>query len=183
MAVHTRADARRSVDAIHVAAREVLGRDAAPGLDEIAALAGVHRATLYRHFPSREALIASLYEAYLDDAAAAIAEADPAAEDLLAEIEALVRRIYQVNIVWRPFAWAPAYAMQDDPRRAELAGALAELFTAAQVRGLLRSDLSVRLLLTTWGAPVLFYASRILAGEFTLDEVVEHTLVLLTRPL
>ena len=51
------------------------------------------------------------------------------------------------------------------------------------MRGLLRSDLSVRLLLTTWGAPVLFYASRILAGEFTLDEVVEHTLVLLTRPL
>ena len=121
MAVRIRADARRSVDAIHVAAREVLGRDAAPGLDEIAALAGVHRATLYRHFPSREALIASLYEAYLDDAAAAIAEADPAAEDLLAEIEALVRRIYEVNITWRPFAWAPAYAMQDDPRRAELA--------------------------------------------------------------
>ena len=40
----------------------------------------------------------------------------------------------------------------------------------------------MRLLLTTWGAPVLFYSSRIIEGEFTLDEVVELTLTLLTQP-
>ena len=56
-----------------------------------------------------------------------------------------------------------------------------DLFGAAQERGDVRGDMPVRMLLTTWGAPVLFYASRIIEGEFTLDEVVEHTLVLLTR--
>ena len=57
---------------------------------------------------------------------------------------------------------------------------MVELFAAAQERGHLRDDISVRMLLTTWGAPVPFYASRIIEGEFTLDEVVEHSLVLLT---
>ena len=181
MTVSTRADARRSVDAILLAARLVLGQDPASGIDEVAASAGVHRATVYRHFPSREDLVSRLYEAYLDDAQAAIQESDPGADDLRAEIEALVRRIYEVNIFWRPFAWAPAYTRDTNPRRAGLAGAMMDLFGAAQERGDVRGGMSVRMLLTTWGAPVLFYASRIIEGEFTLDEVVEHTLVLLTR--
>jgi AcrR family transcriptional regulator len=180
--VSTRADARRSIDAILHAAREVLAQDSASGINEVAESAGVHRATVYRHFPSREALIESLYAAYLDDATAAIAETDPDADDVPAEIEALIRRVYEVNIDWRPYAWAPLYARSADHRRAELAGTLSGLFRTAQERGHLRPDLTVRMLLTTWGAPVQFYVSRIIEGEFTLDEVVRHTLVLLTQP-
>lgn len=182
MAVSTRADARRSIDAILLAARDVLSEDSGYGINEVAASAGVHRATVYRHFPSRDALVTSLYAAYLDDAAAAIAETDPDADDLAAEIEALIRRVYEVNIDWRPYAWAPLYAKSADHRRAELAAVLGDVFRVAQDRGHLRADLSVRMLLTTWGAPVQFYVSRIVEGEFTLDEVVEHTLLLLTKP-
>ena len=94
----------------------------------------------------------------------------------------LIRRVYEVNIDWRPYAWAPLYARSANHRRAEIAGTLAKLFQQAQDRGHLRPDLSVRMLLTTWGAPVQFYVSRIIEGEFTLDEVVRHTLVLLTQP-
>jgi TetR/AcrR family transcriptional regulator, mexCD-oprJ operon repressor len=180
--VSTRADARRSIDAILHAARDVLADDSASGINEVAAGAGLHRATVYRHFPSREALIERLYDAYLDDATAAIAEADPDADDLPAEIEALVRRVYEVNIDWRPYAWAPLYARSANHRRAELAAVLSGVFRKAQDAGHLRADLSIRMLLTTWGAPVQFYVSRIVEGEFTLDEVVNHTLLLLTQP-
>lgn len=176
----TRADARRSVDAILLAAREVLAEDSFAGLDEIAAQAGVHRATLYRHFPSRDRLLASLHAAFFDDVDAVIRETDPGAPDLLAEVESLIRRVYEVNLDWRPYAWVPAYARDHNPRRADLGAMMAGLFADAQQRGALRQDMPVRMLLTTWGAAVPFYASRIHEGEFTLDEVVAHTMVLLT---
>lgn len=182
MSVPTRADARRSVDAILLAAREVLARNSFAGLDEIAAQAGVHRATLYRHFPSRDALLASLHEAFFDDVDAVIRETDPDADGLLAEVESLIRRVYEVNLDWRPYAWLPAYSTEMNPRRAELGALMAGLFGEAQRRGALRADMSVRMLLTTWGAAVPFYASRIHEGEFTLDEVLAHTMVLLTPP-
>ncbi|MER5177070.1 helix-turn-helix domain-containing protein [Streptomyces sp. NPDC002896] len=57
-----RRDAQRNRDALLAAAREVfaeLGLDAS--LDEIARRAGVGNATLYRHFPSRAALIEAVF--------------------------------------------------------------------------------------------------------------------------
>ena len=177
-----RADAQRSVDAILIAAREVLAENPSAGLDVVAARAGVHRATLYRHFATREALVARLYEAYLDDAEASILEADVEADDLLAEIERLTRRVYAVNLDWRAFAWAPAYTRETRPRREEMAVTTFRLFEAARDRGVLRADLDVRQLLMAWGAPILFLAARITEGAWTLDDVIEHTLLMITPP-
>jgi len=44
---------------------------------DIAAAAGVHRATLYRHFPEREDLIAALKRRAMEEAADAIDAARP----------------------------------------------------------------------------------------------------------
>ncbi|MEU6223274.1 TetR/AcrR family transcriptional regulator [Streptomyces sp. NPDC047042] len=57
-----RVDARSSVERITAAGRIVLGRGEA-SLEQIAAEAGVGIATLYRHFPNREAIV----RAVLDD--------------------------------------------------------------------------------------------------------------------
>ncbi len=177
-----RADAQRSVDAILVAAREVFAENSAAGLDVIAARAGVHRATLYRHFATREALVASLYEAYLDDAQAVIFEADPETDDLRAEIERLTRRVYAVNLDWKAFAWAPAYTRETQVRREEMTAMTVRLFQAAEARGVLRGDLAIHQLLVAWGAPILFLAARVSEGAWTLDEVVEHTMLMITAP-
>lgn len=57
-----RADARRNRDAIIAAAREAFDRgDAELRFDDFAALAGVGVGTLYRHFPTREALAEAVY--------------------------------------------------------------------------------------------------------------------------
>lgn len=58
-----RADARRSVEAIVDAARRVLGERADASVEEIAALAGVTRQTVYAHFPSRDALVGAVLDA------------------------------------------------------------------------------------------------------------------------
>jgi AcrR family transcriptional regulator len=55
-----RADARRIEDRILRCAIGVLRADSGASMARVAAAVGVHRATLYRHFPTREALIARL---------------------------------------------------------------------------------------------------------------------------
>jgi AcrR family transcriptional regulator len=76
-----RADARRNYDALIAAARDGFGElgTAAP-LEEIARRAGVGIATLYRNFPTREALIESVYLEEVDAvcrAADAVADLEP----------------------------------------------------------------------------------------------------------
>lgn len=55
-----RADARRNRESILVAAHAELCRSADASMDRIAATAGVSRSTLYRHFPSRDDLLAAV---------------------------------------------------------------------------------------------------------------------------
>jgi AcrR family transcriptional regulator len=69
-----RSDARRSIDAIVAAATTVLGERPDASMEEIAALAGVTRQTVYAHFPSRDALIAAVIEAVRAVGLAAIRE-------------------------------------------------------------------------------------------------------------
>jgi AcrR family transcriptional regulator len=57
-----RADARRNYDTVLAAAREAFAEGGeSTALEEIARRAGVGIGTLYRHFPSRQALLEALY--------------------------------------------------------------------------------------------------------------------------
>jgi AcrR family transcriptional regulator len=63
-----RADAQRNREKVLQAAREAFAaRGYGVPLDEIAALAGVGPGTVYRHFPSKEALFAAVISARVDD--------------------------------------------------------------------------------------------------------------------
>lgn len=68
IAAPQRANARRNRAALIAAAREVMGRRGldAP-LDEIAQHAGVGNATLYRHFPTRCALVVAVFTEQMTD--------------------------------------------------------------------------------------------------------------------
>ncbi|MFI0421247.1 TetR/AcrR family transcriptional regulator [Spongiactinospora sp. 9N601] len=68
-----RADARRNRDnLIAVARRAFATADGAVPLEGIAREAGVGIGTLYRHFPTREALVEAVYAAELDDVTSAV---------------------------------------------------------------------------------------------------------------
>lgn len=62
-----RIDARSNAERIVRAARAAFVAGESPSLEEIAARAEVGIATLYRHFPNREALIRAAYHAIFDD--------------------------------------------------------------------------------------------------------------------
>jgi AcrR family transcriptional regulator len=72
-----RADAERSVAAILDAAVEALASDPETSMADIARQAGVVRATIYVHFPTREALIAAVTDRAMDEAASALRAAAP----------------------------------------------------------------------------------------------------------
>jgi AcrR family transcriptional regulator len=135
-----RADARRNREQVLAAAREAF---AASGfgvpLDEIAARAGVGPGTVYRHFPTKEALFEAVITARLEDLVAdlrrRLADPDPGAAffGFLARLrdEAAAKRDM-------PDALAVPGTLRD-----ELGAALGELLARAQEAGAVRAGLQV----------------------------------------
>ena len=76
-----RSDAQRSVDSILDATLEALASDPDASMAEIARRAGVVRATIYVHFPSRENLIEAVTRRAISDVTEAIQAAEPARGD------------------------------------------------------------------------------------------------------
>ena len=72
-----RADAERSIASIIDGALEALASDPDVSMAEIARRAGVVRATIYMHFPTRESLLDAVMEHATDLVAQAIREAEP----------------------------------------------------------------------------------------------------------
>jgi AcrR family transcriptional regulator len=90
-----RADAERSIAAILDAAVGALGEDQDASMSEIARRAGVVRATIYVHFPTREALLDAVTERALAEVATVINAAEPERGD---PADALAR---VVTATWR----------------------------------------------------------------------------------
>jgi AcrR family transcriptional regulator len=72
-----RADARRNYEKVLAAAREAFAEGGeSTALEEIARRAGVGIGTLYRHFPSRQALLEALYLGEVEEMCRSAAELD-----------------------------------------------------------------------------------------------------------
>lgn len=139
-----RADATRNRERILRAAREAFATD---GIDvpmsTIARRAGVGTATLYRRFPSREALVT---EVFTDEATACAAVVDDALDDPdpWRGFTSVVEQITAMQVTNRGFTSAflsafPAPAHLDDRRRTAVAG-FTTLVRRAKEAGALRPD-------------------------------------------
>jgi AcrR family transcriptional regulator len=142
----TRADALRNRESILDVAREAFARFGADAsLDDIAKQAGVGAGTLYRHFPTRDALIEAVYRSEVEKLAAAerkYAETMPPLEALRAWMLLFVDYIAAKQII------APALnALVGGPSKLyessgkQVRGAMGALVKRAIRSGDIRSDL------------------------------------------
>jgi TetR/AcrR family transcriptional regulator, mexCD-oprJ operon repressor len=86
-----RSDAERSVQAILDAALEALAGDPDASMAEIARRAGLVRATIYVHFPTRELLLDAVMERAVAEVADATREAEPTRGDPEEALERVLR--------------------------------------------------------------------------------------------
>jgi AcrR family transcriptional regulator len=147
-----RADARRNYERLLATAREVFAEEGADAsLEEIARRAGVGIGTLYRHFPTRQALLEAVFqdefEALRAEAAALLAAPDPG-EALAGWLRAQLAHA----AAYRGLSGSVMIAMLDEGT--ELSAALramheagADLLSHAQRAGAVRPDLDVSTLL------------------------------------
>ena len=141
----------RTAAAILDAAAHVLSeRGSGANLADVAAAAGVSRATLYRYYPDREALLAALASAALADAAARLADAGLERAPVEEAIERIVRAVIAVGDRYSVIVHE---LVRFDPAEAErlLGTPMRAVFARGIESGLFRQDISPDVLLELFG--------------------------------
>lgn len=143
---HRRADAERSVAAILDAALEALASDPDSSMSEIARRAGVVRATVYVHFPTRTDLL----DAVMEHATAQVVEAMRGAEPQRGEPAEALERVLRAT--WRQLAQfhgllalnAARLSVEElHLRHVPMLDQIEPLIERGQKEGVFRSDLPV----------------------------------------
>lgn len=141
-----RADAERNIQAIIDAALEALADDPDASMAEIARRAGLVRATIYMHFPTREALL----DAVMENAVAQVAEATRAAEPTRGEPEEALQRV--LSATWQKLSdfqtllainTSRLSAKELHRRHQPVMTQFVPLIERGQEKGVFRSDLPV----------------------------------------
>jgi AcrR family transcriptional regulator len=174
-----RADAERSISSITNAALEALASDPDVSMAEIARRAGVVRATIYMHFPTRE----SLLDAVMEDATAQVAEATRQAEPDRGEPREALERVLLAT--WRQLSQFHNIlqininrlsATELRRRHLPITAQIVPLLERGQAEGIFRSDVSADWLIAVVRAIVHVASTELQAGRLSQAEV-ERTML------
>src|SRR3982751_4576015 len=174
-----RADAERSITAITDAALEALASDPDASMAAIARRAGVVRATIYMHFPTRE----SLLDAVMEHATAQVAEATRRAEPGRGEPEEALERVLLAT--WRQLSQfhnvlqininrLPAKELRR--RHLPVTTQIVPLLERGQAQGVFRDDVSPDWLIAVVRAIVHVASTELQAGRLSEADV-ERTML------
>ncbi len=166
-----RADAARNVHRIVEVAARLLGSNPNVGMGEVGAAAGVSRATVYRHFPTREALIAAIQVQAIEQSEQALLACrldEGSATDAL-------RRLCTAWLdVAERYALAEVGHATDEEtlahRRRVLGDPLRALIERGRAGGEFSATLSTEWCIRSFGALLLAGARGVADGTLTHDE-------------
>jgi AcrR family transcriptional regulator len=166
-----RADATRNRSSLLDHATRLLSEDPSVGMGDVATAAGVGRATLYRHFPTREDLLAAIEERALDETEEAIAAGRLDEGTATEALRRLVDAVLQIGDRYRFLvAERPGVATEERRDREERLGEpLFALVERGQAAGEFSRALSARWMLSVFGAVIGAAVRAIAAGELERD--------------
>jgi AcrR family transcriptional regulator len=163
-----RRDAERNRQKLLDAGREVFAEDPEAPLDEIARRAGVGIGTLYRHFPTRDALVEVIYAEHIDEVLAAAEEAADA-ESPWDGLVAFLERVLELqarNLPLRGVFLRHSTDAALAERRRRIQPALARLVARGREQGEVRGDFTLGdLSLALWSFAPIFEATSRVAPE------------------
>ena len=174
-----RADAERSITSIINAALEALASDPDVSMAEIARRAGVVRATIYMHFPTRE----SLLDAVMEEATGRVAEAIRNAEPSRGEPKEALERV--ILATWRQLSefhnilqinMRRLSAQELRRRHLPMTRQFIPLLERGQADGVFRADVSATWLIAVVRAIVHAASTELQVGRLSEAEV-EQTML------
>ena len=149
-----RADAERNLARIIEAATALLAVNPAASMAEIAEASGLVRATLYRHFPTRDDLIRAMYAAALDDALKAILSVDPEQGKATDAIARVVDALLVVGDRYRILSEERRVYPELRDKEESVGAPMIALVERGQRSGELRDDMPLRWIVAALGSLV-----------------------------
>lgn len=182
-----RADFERNLVRIVEAATAVLSEDPRASMAEIADASGVVRATLYRHFPNRDALLMAIFRHALEQTHEVLTAAEP---DRGPAPEALVRVLDALTVVgdrYRVISTATDMVELIDAealaRAEEVFAPVVALIERGQADKSLRADLPARWVVAAAVALVNEGARAVVRGDLEVADVAGTVRRTLLEPL
>ncbi|WP_227834213.1 TetR/AcrR family transcriptional regulator [Nocardia macrotermitis] len=160
---------------IVAAAANVLAEQGpAVSMAEIAEAAGVGRATLYRYFPSRDALLAGLTTAALEDLLGRIADADVETASVPTALARLTRGFLTAGSKYAALL-QPGVALPDKDEQLQnrLAQPVLDLLNRGVAEGILRADPPVGMLFEMFTGLLEKALHVVLRGESGVEQAAE----------
>jgi len=169
---YLRADAARNVHRIVEVAARLLGEHPNAGMADVGAAAGVSRATVYRHFPTREALVRAIERQALEQSRRAL-------EDCRLDEDTPTEALQRLCAAWLDVAERYAFAQlaaefaHDETREQRnrlLGDPLRALIERGQATGAFSPALSTEWAARVFGALLLAGARAMADGTLPNDQ-------------
>jgi TetR/AcrR family transcriptional repressor of mexCD-oprJ operon len=155
---------------LDVAARVLAERGESASMTDIADAAGVARATLYRYYPNKEALVRGLFSAALADLSERLTDARLEEAPLPEAIARVTRSAVTAMSKFRALGMLAKTPVEADAAEQNFAGPVRAVFERGAAAGAFRADLPIELIMEIYFGLLEGAVVRVTHGRLGVEQ-------------